>query len=226
MGQSFTLGKDYGGPLLVGNTRNGWVGISPKMQAKFNEGMMIDPMVGYAQNYAKTNYQDHYLAHSSNIIGCPNIRVWTDIPKMFSATLSYNSNNYIISANNSITDAEIGVRDMTQANEVIDNISFNPSQGSKTLTNVENSLITLTGKNCLPQIMPQTIQNVILHGTHYAVVKDVTCGKDVRSGIQGNVTFDQDSDYTFETKGAFTLTKDVEIKMGAQLKVVPSEINY
>lgn len=226
IGQSFTLGKDYGGPVLVGNTRYGWVGISSIMQAKFNEGMMIDPMVGYAQNYAKTNYHDHYLAHSSNIIGCPNIRIWTDLPQIFSATLSYNSNNYIISASNSITDAEIGVRDMTQANEVIDNISFNPSQGSKTLTNVENSLITLTGKNCLPQIMPLTIQNATLHGTHYAVVKDVTCGKDVRSGTQGNVTFDQDSDYTFETKGAFTLTKDVEIKMGAQLKVVPSDIDY
>ena len=31
-----------------------------------------------------------------------------------------------------------------------DNIFFNPSQGTKTLANVENSLITLTGKNCLP----------------------------------------------------------------------------
>jgi hypothetical protein len=31
---------------------------------------------------------------------------------------------------------------------------------------------------------------------------------------------------TFETKGTFTLTKDVEIKLGAQLKVIPSDINY
>ena len=178
------------------------------------------------QNYAKMNYHSHFLRHSSNIIGCPNIRIWTDIPTLFSATMSYNSNNYIISANNSITDAEIGVRNMTQTNEVIDNISFNPSQGSKTLSSVTNSLITLTGKNCLPQIMPLTIQNATLHGTHYAIVKDVSCGKDVRSGTQGNVTFEQDSDYTFETKGSFELTKGVEIKLGAELTVVPSEISY
>ena len=44
--------------------------------------------------------------------------------------------------------------------------------------------------------------------------------------ILGDVTFEQDSDFTFETKGTFTLTKDVEIKLGAQLKVIPSEINY
>lgn len=226
MGQSFTLGKDYGGPVLVGNTRYGLVGLSAALQRKFNEGLFIEPMVGYAQNYAKMNYHNHFLRHSSNIIGCPNIRIWTDIPKLFSATLSYNPNSYVISANSSITDAEIGVRDITQTNEVIDNISFNPSQGSVILTSVENNIITLTGKNCLPQIMPLTIQNTALHGTHYAIVKDVACGRDVRNGTQGDVTFEQDSDYTFETKGTFTLTKGVEIKLGAQLEILPSEINY
>ena len=230
IGQSFTLGKDYGGPVLVGNTRYGWTVSSKYLQEKFNEGLFIDPMVGYAQNYAKMNYysggKPHYLRHSSNIIGCPNIRIWTDIPKSFSATLSYSSNNYVVSASNSITDAEIGVRNITPANEVIDNISFNPSLGSTTLTNVENSLITLTGKNCLPQIMPLTIQNATLHGAHYVIVKDVSCGSDVRNGTQGDVIFEQDSDFTFETKGTFTLTKDVEIKLGAQLKVIPSDINY
>lgn len=226
IGQSFTLGKDYGGPLLVGNTRNGWVTLSAGLQGKFNEGIMLNPMVGYAQNYAKMNYHSHLLRHSSNIIGCPNIRIWTDTPKLFSANLSYYSNNYVVSANNSITDAEIGVRDITQTNEYLDKINFNPSQGPKTLSNVENSLITLTGKNCLPQILPLTIQDTALHGTHHVIVKDVACGKDVRDGTQGNVTFEQDSDYTFETRGTFELTKGVEIKLGAQLKVIPSEINY
>lgn len=226
MGQSFTLGENYGGPVLIGNTRYGWVNISASLQKKFNECLFVEPMVGYAQNYAKLNYHSHFLRHSSNIIGCPNIRIWTDIPTLFSATISYNSNNYVISANNSITDAEIGVCDITQTNEITDNISFNPSQGSKTLSSVANCLITLTGKNCLPQIMPLTIQNATLHGTHYAIVKDVSCGKDVRSGTQGDVTFEQDSDYTFETKGSFELTKGVEIKLGAKLTVVPSEINY
>ena len=60
----------------------------------------------------------------------------------------------------------------------------------------------------------------------FPIVKDVTCGMDVRDGIQGNVTFDEDSDYTFETKGKFKITKSVKIKQGAQLKVTPSEINY
>ena len=74
--------------------------------------------------------------------------------------------------------------------------------------------------------MPLTIQNDTLQGTHYAIVKDVTCGKDVRNGNQGNVIFDEGSDYTFETNGKFKLTKGVKIKQGAKFKVTPSEINY
>ena len=48
----------------------------------------------------------------------------------------------------------------------------------------------------------------------------------MRNGTHGNVIFEQDTDFTFETKGTFTLTKDVEIKLGAQLKVMPSDISY
>ncbi len=226
IGQSFTLGKNYGGPILVGNTRYGWVGSSKDLQMKFNEYIINDPMVGAAQNYAKMNHYNHFLRHSSNIIGCPEIRIWTDTPSYFNGAISYSSNNCIISANTSIMDSEIGIRDITQANEVIDVVNFNPSQGSKTLTNVENCLLTLTGKNCLPQIMPLTIQNDTLQGTHHLIVKDVTCGKDVRNGTQGNVIFDYGSDYTFESEGTFKLTKGVTIKRGAKLKVAPSEINY
>ena len=229
MGQSFTLGKNYGGPVLVGNTRNGWTNASFDLQLIFNNALLKDSIVGAAQNYAKLKYTGslkNYLAHTSNIIGCPNVRVWTDIPKFFSATLSYNSNNYTISANNHITDAEIGIRDITQLNEIIETATFNPSQGEKEITGITNRIVTLTGKNCLPQILPLTIQNAILQGTHYAIVKDVTCGKDIRKENQGDVIFDENSDYIFETKGTFKLTKGVKIKEGAHLKVISSKINY
>lgn len=230
IGQSFTLGKDYGGPALVGNTRYGWVYYSYEYQKKFNEYAICEPLgealVHSRASYCSTSMRPHYLAHSSNLIGCPFIRLWTDIPMSFSATISYNYNNYVITANSSITDAHIGIRNIVQPDEITDTIGFNPSQGTKTLSNVENSLITLTSKNCLPQIMPLTIQDATLHGKHYAIVKDVACGRNVRDGTFGNVTFEEDSNYTFESKGTFKLTKGVEIKQGAQLKVEPSKINY
>lgn len=74
--------------------------------------------------------------------------------------------------------------------------------------------------------MPLTIQNANLQGTHYAIVKDVACGSNVRNGEQGSVTFEENSNYSFEIKGTFELTKDVEIKQGAQLNVFPSVITF
>ena len=231
IGQSFTLGKDYGGPIMVGNTREGWSPSSSMMQMKFNEYIINDNMVGPALNYARQYFirnsnTIHNIKLTTNIIGCPNIRVWTDIPSLFYATISYNSGNCLVTSNSSITDAKIGIRYITQYNDSSSTVTFNPSQGTATLTNSENCMITITGKNCLPQIMPLAIQNTTLQGTHYAIVKDVTCGKDVRNGTQGNVTFEENANYTFETKGTFKLTKGVKIKKGARLKVVPSEINY
>ena len=60
----------------------------------------------------------------------------------------------------------------------------------------------------------------------YCLLSFVFSGKDVRNDNQGNVVFDENSNYTFETKGTFKLTKGVIIKQGAQLKVTPSKINY
>lgn len=230
IGQSFVLGKDYGGPVLVGNTRYGWASSSYLYHIKFNNYIINEPvgksMLFARASYCSSRYYPHFLAHSSNLIGCPFIRLWTDTPNLFTASLSYDANSYVIDANNSIEDAFICIRDITQANEMTDTISFNPSLGAKILSNVDNCLISLTGKNCLPQILPLTIQNDTLQGNHYAIVKDVVCGKDVRNVNQGTVIFDEGSDYTFETNGKFKLTKGVIIKQGAQLKVIPSEINY
>ncbi|MBO4839968.1 MAG: hypothetical protein J5524_02595 [Bacteroidaceae bacterium] len=231
MGQSFTLGKDYGGPLLVGNTREGFSPSSHLQQMVFNEYLMNNPMVGPALNYAKVNFFRNSsgmqgVRLGTNIIGCPNIRIWTDIPSPFNATVTYQSNHPILSCNTSRTSAEAGARDITQVNETSTTAVFDPSTQPLAWENGGNLLITLTGKNCLPQILPLKLQDVTLQGTHYAIVKDVTCGKNVRNGSQGDVVFDENADYTFETKGTIRLDKGVKVNLGAKLKVIPSEINY
>lgn len=231
MGQSFTLGKDYGGPVLIGNTRDGFLTSSSALQKTFNEYIKINPMVGPALNYAKEYFttnevHKHNARHTYNIIGCPNVRIWTDIPSPCHATLTYQSDHPILSCNTSMTSAEAGVRDITQVNEISMTSVFNPSTQSLTWENGGNLLFTLTGKNCLPQILPLKLQNVTLQGKHYAIVKDVTCGKNVRNGTQGDVNFDENADYTFETKGTFRLEKGTKVNLGAKLKVISSEINF
>ena len=43
---------------------------------------------------------------------------------------------------------------------------------------------------------------------------------------QSTVVFKNGSDYTFEKKGTFTITKGVVVEKGAKLKVINSTANY
>ena len=69
----------------------------------------------------------------------------------------------------------------------------------------------------------------------YGVVRTEKCelkGDTVIVGVtykkyyEGGVTFTNGSDYTFETKGTFKMTKNVVIEHGARLCIKPSNINF
>ena len=230
IGQSFTLGKDYGGPAIIGNTRSGFLQPSFSLQQYFCQ--FIDSLsIGEAQNIAKTMLmtstdRSWHVTYTSNIIGCPSIRIWTDIPSLFAANADYSSSGMTLSTNSVVDSVKIGIRDICVTDENPRSVVFYPSSGSISLNNTENSLITLTGKNCLPQIMPLNIQNTTMTGKHHLFVTDMKCGKNIRNGDIGNVIFNENADYTIETSGEFVLDKGTEIELGATLVVTPSDINY
>lgn len=228
IGQSFTLGQNYGGPALIGNTRVGFVSSTYKVQKLFNQ-QIRNHSIGTSLNIAKVNNTNdkHHHALVVNIIGCPDINIWTSTPVSFNPILSYNSTGGgMLYANNAIDSAYVCIRQFSTSTDFSQSIPYVPSSGGIILENVYNKLITLKGRNCLPQILPLYLQNTTLHGSHYLIAKDINCGSDVRIGETGKVTFDEDADYTFETNGTVTFTKNVEIKHGARLCIKSSNINY
>lgn len=86
-----------------------------------------------------------------------------------------------------------------------------------------SSLVTITGKNCLPKILPLSIEGKDMMGSHYLFTKDVTCSRD-NYGVK--TVFVEGSDYLFETSGSFKLTKGVTVERGAKLKIMPSDIKF
>ena len=227
IGYSFTMGKDYGGPALIGNTREGWVSYSYLLQQEFNKKIEGNT-IGEAQNFAKYNYQrdmKHWLSHSSNLIGCPNIRIWTDTPYLFYVSPMYIGNNIQLSGNLIANTTAVGVRDVTSANDST-YTTITPSLPIVSISGGANSLLTITGKNSLPLIMPLKLQNTSMHGKHYMLVKDMSCGSNIRSGSTGSVVFENDADYDIEFTGSVTLAAGTEIKKGASVKITPSNVNY
>ena len=224
IGQSFTLGKDYGGPVLIGNTRVGWVGSTYKVQKIFNSYMRNNP-IGMALNLTKlyNNEDRHHHAHTVNIIGCPSVYVWTANPQRFSATLSPEN---MLNIGNLHANSNINLRKLKENGDSIMSIPINGSSYNMALNSYENSVVMLNGRNCLPQILPTYLQDITLRGSRYLIVSDMTCGKNVRTGDEGNVTFEQGSTTEIEKSGKLVLGPGTVIKAGATLRVKQSNINF
>ena len=63
----------------------------------------------------------------------------------------------------------------------------------------------------------------------YVLAKDVVCGSNIlptSEDWQSTVVFKNGSDYTFEKKGTFIMTKGVVVEKGATLKIINSTVNY
>ncbi len=225
LGKSFTTGKDYGGPAYIGNTRVGLIDNTYKVQLNFNREI-IDNDVAYALNTAKYFNLScrHHNALVVNLIGVPNLYVWTETPKRFNAWMEYNDMSADLFTESDVNDACWCTWRLNETGDSISCDAFNPSFTQSTLTDIENGVITLTGRNCIPQVMPLRLHNVRLHGKRHLFLCDALIGEDYRNEYDIPVVFASDSKTTMEHEGTIKFDKNVVIEKGATLKIIPSKI--
>lgn len=123
MGEAFTVCTQNGGVALLGNSRFGFVGESVKMTRNFldlvrsssnNAHLGVAELMSKctAQITSSENY--HYLNYTHNLIGCPEMQMWTYYPAQFDQidiAMSSNSisvNSYIEGSNICATDMGTG----------------------------------------------------------------------------------------------------------------------
>ena len=216
--QSFTMGKDYGGPAIIGNTRLSSIPQAFRLQ-RIVDTKMKTMSIGDALVQAKGEYmggEKHWMNLSTNLIGCPEIKIWTDILKSFNATLEEEYGTLFLYLNNSnVNFANIHFRDITTSPDslIMESNYATAGGGVSTTNSFLNKLVTITENNVRPQILPTYLQDTELHGSHYLITKDVYCGSDVTEASPGNtddggVTFKSDSDYTFEKNGKIVYARN------------------
>ena len=240
MAQSFTQGKDYGGPAFIGHTRYSKIDSSYLIQKLFNDSLFFYT-IGESLHRGKFRHisiwNKHYNILSTNLVGCPEIRVWTDTLRSFNASITYDQQQATITLGDYSTDTvHVGLRyliNLENEESVIDTTSYRtiPYYHSElTFNHPWNCLISLTARNYRPQILPLYLQGATLTGKHYYIVKDVICTSRIMEYTnpdeEGGVTFTNGSDYTFETKGTFKMEKDVVIERGARVCIKPSKIEF
>lgn len=218
IGQSFTMGKDYGGPALIGNTRVGYVSSSYRLQRFFN-GKIKNHSLGEALCYAKKDYNylnKHFMSLTTNLIGCPELHMWTDIPSSFGNIVKTDSGtsdtNLSFTANSDTV--EVAVRDVWR-NDDVELYTFHSSYSNLTIPDGKGKLITLKALNHLPTILPSENSSAEVHGRRYVYASDMTLG----GGSNSTFTLANDADISIEKTGVLRLSNGFQVKPGARFVV-------
>ena len=220
-GESFTMGKDYGGPAYIGTTDVVNFEYALPFESFFTESLKYQP-IGRALTSAKwyyNSYNNEDIICCYNLLGDPSLRKWTDIPNQYS--------NITISR----TDNSITVNGIDAANTIIGYHSNDGITGSRTtsastitLNNVSpNSTIMLYELNHIPYLAPLVLQNTTLDKSQYVIANDVIAGSSVDTGrTNGNVTIKNGAQYEIETSGKVILSSGFKVERGAYFSVQKS----
>ncbi len=183
--------------------------------------------IGESLNMAKLYNPDktdlHHHSLLVNVIGCPDLNIWTATPIRQKAGIGYGQSSVTITPEVYSDSTYVSIYPLDKDKKAY-LIPMTLHNGTMSIAGAENSLITLKGRNCLPWILPLNLQNTTISGGNYVQATDVNVGSDIRNGEQGNVVFKSGSNTEIEKTGTVTLGKNVTIEKGAQLYIKQSTI--
>lgn len=223
-GESFTTGENYGGPAYLGNTRDGYIGPSSILAEHFGKRIEIgDYKIGKAEALSKvdysTDYNFEYIPLVHNLLGDPDIEMWSDIPQLYSGIEIYRNDNSItisgIDADSTIV--AYSNNDFQIGSDTISNYSV-------TLNGISpNSSIMLYKHNYIPYITPLSLQNTTLSNSQYVIASDLTAGNAIDNNrTNGNVIIPNGVEYEIEATGTVRLEDGFKVEQGALFAVYPS----
>ena len=229
LGESFTTGKDYGGPAYLGltypaNADNAsaealhflskLVGGQTVLGRTLGETKSLLPANTYNPSYSKAD-----VVLFSNLLGDPALDVWTDLPQTY-------SNITVSRTDNSVT--------VTGLPSGTTKVAYHSNDGTTGLQSCSSSSVTLSGvspnstimlyrHDYIPYIAPLILQNTDLANPQYVFAGKVRAGYNVDSGrTHGDVTVKSGADYEIEASGEVFLSGGFSVERGASFSVMPS----
>lgn len=217
-GESFTMGKDYGGPAFFGYSGEVDFFEASKMARAIVRSMNSNSILGQLElraKYVLHPLDDEKALCCHNLLGDPAIEIWTNQPMHYS---NITVNRY----DNSVTVSGINASSTTVAYHSNDGTtgSVIASGDAVTLNVSPNSTIMLYKHNYIPYIAPLVLQNTILENSQYVIASDVIAGKSVDSGRSyGDVTVKDGAEYEIEASGRVILNSGFKVEKGGAFSV-------
>lgn len=155
-----------------------------------------------------------------NLIGCPELEMWTDIP------FEYNAKNItVIRKDNSVT---VGGSELQGSRIALTSGQYGIpgflecSETKITSPNTDpNTVITVYKHNAIPYVLPVIWQNGKAQSKQYYFTNDVTIGRNVDSSgrTKGDYVFTKDADVTIESNGDISINVGFRMESGATLTI-------
>lgn len=219
--EAFTIHSLGGGPLFVGNSHVGLRKDSPNLfQEQFR---WLDRSVGDAVNMGKSNYQDSLLLFSQVIHGCPEMRVWLEVPQKMH--LSVKQADGVEISGGDLVGAKVIIykNREEELGEVYQIYNLGPTSclSLQDLPSFDYEIIVLKD-GYLPLIIPKTvyIQNKSITDTQEINAHDIHIGKYVTDELgYGEVLFKGSSNSTINYTNRVSLMPGTTIERGAKVVI-------
>ena len=238
LGQSFTLGYNYGGPAFLGNTNSGLKRSSSNLETCFAISFTHYSKIGEIEafskeiNIARYGYNENnsslvssenhpmYVNMVHNLMGDPEFNIWTAIPSTYNDISVMRTNNSITVSGVNTENAIVSVccnSGVVRRKPVVN--------GSATFPNFPpNSTVMVYQHNHIPYIAPLLIQNSIISNSQYVIAGNAYLGRNVDPNRStGDVILPSGVNYELEFTGEVVLDAGTEVQHGATLTIVPSD---
>ncbi len=217
LGESFVLGKDYGGPAYVGYTRDVSGGgdlFIELFKLLRNEA----PEIGEALADAKESYHNLRNDMISNLFGDPEMSVWTSYPLTCDTIQLERHDDTIVITGMPHNKKFITISSPSESKRITVYTT------NHTITDVDpNSNIMINHRQYIPYIAPLLVQNCEYDQSGYTITDRFIAGNHVdENRTYGNVTVPSGTTCEVEVLKDARLYPGFKVKNGSVFKILPS----
>ena len=204
IGVAFTT-KSESAVAYLGNTREGWIGPSDSLHSQFNKVILNGiTNIGIAENISKMQISifQNILSATHNILGCPEIPMWTSIPQKI----------FNVSSSDTVQVVPLFCNDAP--------VSMTYEEVCSSSLYDRNYSIAKISKDYYPFYLPIRLQGITLQSKHTLFGGDIELGQPFHPDAeQGDFVIDERGDLTIETTGEVKLCSGTTIRAGGTLTI-------
>ena len=228
LGAVFTGISEGGGPAYLGNTRYGYIEQSKKLYLTFLDSILTNQHLnhlGIAETVSKiyTSFYYNFIRHSHNLLGCPEMSMYTHIPYTFEdINISTNNNKLIVSTETDSIESRICLSG--NINGTYTQFVYTDRSNVTFETIPEIYTLVVSKPNYIPYILTNDtcfLQNqIITNNRIYNGCDSFTIGSDITSlSPYGKVTIESSGNVVINVGNEVIIKNDFDVKLGGQLVI-------